>query len=70
MLERPDNAAMVRFNVLGRHVMHLVDFRQPAPWHLPADRIPELNSNLRGLVVIVARRGGCQSIGCANRNSP
>jgi len=56
MLEQPDNAAMVRFNVLGRHVMDIIDLREAGPWHFPAERIPELNSKLRGSVVIVARR--------------
>jgi hypothetical protein len=54
MFQQPDNAAIVRFNVLGRHVMDLL--RQAGPWQVPADRIPELNSKLRGSVVIVARR--------------
>jgi hypothetical protein len=57
LLEDADSAALVRFNVLGRNAMHLMDdFRHPGPWHIPSDRIAELNCNLRGSVVIVARR--------------
>jgi hypothetical protein len=59
MLQDPDSAALVRFNVLGRAFMSLVDdLRCGGPWDMPSDRIPELNSNLRGSMVIVARRGG------------
>jgi hypothetical protein len=57
LLEDPDCAALVRFNVLGRNAMHLMDdFRNAGPWHIPSDRIAELNRNLRGSVAIVARR--------------
>jgi hypothetical protein len=56
MFEQPDHAALVRFNVLGRHIMELADLPHGGPWHFPADRIPELNRSLRGSVVIVARR--------------
>lgn len=59
MQQDPDSAALVRFNVLGRAFMALVDdLRRGGPWDLPRDRIPELNRNLRGAVVIVARRDG------------
>jgi hypothetical protein len=56
MLENPDTAAVVRFNVGGRDVMDFIDHKQPGPWHVSAERISELNRNLRGVVVIVARR--------------
>jgi hypothetical protein len=57
MLEQPDSAALVRFNVFGQAAMNLMgDIRHAGPWRIPADRIPELNRNLRGSVVIVARR--------------
>jgi hypothetical protein len=56
MFNKPDHAAVVRFNVLGRHVMEFIERRHAGPWHVPAERIPELNRNLRGSVVIVARR--------------
>lgn len=56
MLENPDAAALVRFNVGGRHVMDFMDLRHDGPWHVAAERITELNRNLRGAVVIVARR--------------
>jgi len=55
MLEYPNSAALVRFNVLGKHMMDFIDLRR-GPWHVPAERIGELNKNLRGSVVIVARR--------------
>ncbi|HEY6258913.1 MAG TPA: hypothetical protein VIY51_24315 [Xanthobacteraceae bacterium] len=59
MREDPDSAALVRFNLLGRDAMPLMDdFRNAGPWHIPRDRIPELNRSLRGAVVIVARRDG------------
>jgi hypothetical protein len=59
LLEQPDSAALVRFNMMGRAAMHLMDdIRHAGPWHIPADRIPELNRNLRGPIVIVARRDG------------
>ncbi len=57
LLENSDSVALVQFNVLGRNAMHLMDdFRHAGPWHIPSDRIAELNRNLRGSVVIVARR--------------
>jgi hypothetical protein len=56
LVEKPDHTAVVRFNVLGRHIMELADLRDGGPWHFPADRIPELNRSLRGSVRIVARR--------------
>jgi hypothetical protein len=58
LLESPDNAAVVRFNVLGRHVMDMIDLQRErgGPWHVQAEQIRELNRNLRGSIVIVARR--------------
>jgi hypothetical protein len=52
----PGNVAIVRFNILGRHVMDFVDLRHAGPWDVPAKRIPEINRSLRGSVVVVARR--------------
>jgi hypothetical protein len=57
MLGDPDNVAVVRFNMLGRHAMNFIDLRR-GPWELSAGRIAEFNSLLRGSVVIVARRDG------------
>jgi hypothetical protein len=56
MLESPDSTAVARFNVLGRNVRDLIDLRHGGPWHVQAERIGELNRNLRGSIVIVARR--------------
>jgi hypothetical protein len=56
MLEKPDSAAVARFNVLGRNVRDFIDLRHSGPWHVQAERISELNKHLRGLIVIVARR--------------
>lgn len=56
MLENPDSTAVVRFNVLGQYVMDLMDHQHGGPFHVPAERIHELNRNLRGSIVIVARR--------------
>lgn len=56
LFENPDTAAVVRFNILGREAMNLVDLKNAGPWQVRADRIGELNKFLRGSVVIVARR--------------
>lgn len=56
MLEHPDSTAVVRFNVPGRYVMDLMDHQRGGPFHVPAERIRELNRNLRGSIAIVARR--------------
>jgi hypothetical protein len=57
LLEDPDSAALVRFNVFGRAFLALVDDLRPGgPWQIPGDRVPELNRMLRGSAVIVARR--------------
>jgi hypothetical protein len=57
MLENPDHAAMVRFRVhLRKNVRDLMDLRGAGPWHVPAERIGELNRHLLGSVMIVARR--------------
>jgi hypothetical protein len=59
LLEDPDSAALVRFNVLGRAFVSLVeDLRAGGPWHIPGDRVAELNRTLRGSAAIVARRDG------------
>jgi hypothetical protein len=52
----PGSAAIVRFNVLGRHVMNIIDLRYGGPWDFPSNRISDLNRNLRGSVVVVAHR--------------
>jgi hypothetical protein len=57
MFGDPGSAAVVRFNMLGRDAMNFVDLRR-GPWDLPAGRIAEFNSFLRGSVVIAARRDG------------
>jgi hypothetical protein len=64
MLENPDTAAVVRFNVFGRDVMDFIDHKHAGPWHVSAERISELNRYLRGAVVIVARRNGPVSSEC------
>src|SRR5882757_664874 len=61
MLENPDSAAVVRFNVLGRNVRDLIDLRHGGPQHVQAERIGELNRNLRGSIVIVVRRDNLES---------
>jgi hypothetical protein len=59
MLEDPASVALVRFNLFGRDARPLMnDFSHAGPWHVPRDRVPELNRSLRGSVVIVARRDG------------
>ena len=59
LLEDPDSAALVRFNVLGRAFVSLVeDLRAGGPWHIPGDRVAKLNRTLRGSAVIVAQRDG------------
>ncbi len=57
MDEDADNVALVRFNVAVRRAMSLLgDLRHAGPWHVPRDRIPELNRCLLRSVVIVTRR--------------
>ena len=56
MLENPDSTAVVRFNVVNVLSLDLMDHHHGGPWHVPAERIRELNRNLRGSIVIVARR--------------
>ena len=56
MLENPDSTAVVRFNVPGQYVVDFMDHQHGGPFHVPAERIRELNRNLRGSIVIVARR--------------
>jgi hypothetical protein len=56
MLENPDHAAVVHFNVLGRNVRDFIDLQRGGPWHVQAGLIGELNRHLRGSVVIFARR--------------
>ncbi len=56
MSETPSSAALVRFNVLGRFLVDIFDFRHGGPWTVPGHRIPELNRHLRGSVIIAARR--------------
>jgi hypothetical protein len=68
MREDPDSVALVRFNILGKDATPFMnDFRQPGPWHVQRDRIPDLNANLRGPVVIVARRDPSSSDSHAKR---
>ncbi len=62
MLEDPHSAAVVRFNVLGRAAMHIMGDLRDGSWEVPADRIPDLNKSLRGLIVILARREGTQQV--------
>jgi hypothetical protein len=54
--EDPGAVAFIRFNVLGHHMMNIVDLRTAGPWEVPSDQIPFINQHLRGSVIIVARR--------------
>jgi hypothetical protein len=58
MLGDADSAAVVRFNMFGVDFGKFWDLPRGGPWDLPAGRIAEFNSLLRGSVVIVARRDG------------
>lgn len=55
---QPGGVAVLRFTV-GRlyRLQHIIDSRQRGPWEVPRHKIPELNKQLTGEVVIVARRG-------------
>jgi hypothetical protein len=56
MLDDPDAVALVAFNVFGGIVSGLSDSSSGPPWHMPRERIRELNMHLRRSVVIAARR--------------
>ncbi len=58
MLKDPDSAAVVRFNMPFGDFRKFWDLPRGGPWDLPAGRIAEFNSFLRGSVVIVAKRDG------------
>jgi hypothetical protein len=64
MLENPNTAAVVRFNMSGWDMRDFIDRKQAGPWHVSANRISELNKNLRAAVVIVARRDRPVSSDC------
>jgi hypothetical protein len=56
MLGDLDSVAVGRFNMLGRDFMKFWESQRGGPWHLPAERIAEINRFLRGSVEIVAQR--------------
>lgn len=58
MFGKPDYVAVARFNVRNRHIRDFFESGQDGSWHVPAQRIGELNRHLRGSVAIVARRDG------------
>jgi hypothetical protein len=58
MLKDPDSAAVVRFNMVFGDFRKLWELPRGGPWDLPAGRIAEFNSLLRGSIAIVARRDG------------
>lgn len=58
MLENPDHAAVIGFNVLSRYIRKIIEPGQPGPWRIQAERISELNKHLWGLAMIVVRRDG------------
>jgi hypothetical protein len=55
-LEDPEAVAVVRANVLGRHLHGIVDLRTAGPWNIPSNEIPVLNRHLRGSVTVIATR--------------
>jgi hypothetical protein len=57
LLGEAGSAAIVRFNVLGKHLMNAVDLRDSTTWMMTNDQIAQLNRHIRGLVEVVARRG-------------
>jgi hypothetical protein len=56
MMSKPSSVALVRFNVLGRHLLPFVDLQRAGPWEIPIDRIPELNRYLMGSVNVAIHR--------------
>lgn len=56
MLETRGSAALVRFNASYRTVTDLMGARQGHTRYLQSNRIPDLNRELRGRVVLVMRR--------------
>lgn len=57
LMLNPDHVAVVGFNVIGRYVRNIVK-PGSGPWCIEAERIAELNKNLKGLITIVAHRDG------------
>lgn len=62
MNSKPSSVALVRFNVPGRHLLSIFDFRTGGPWEVPADRVPELNRHLSGSLSIAAHRDGASAV--------
>lgn len=56
LFDDPTVSAIVRFNVLGRHVMDILDPRQAGPWEVPSEQIPQINRHIRGSVIVFAHR--------------
>src|SRR5262249_3079971 len=55
---RPGSVAVLSFTVYGLYAMqHIIDSRQGGPWKVQEDQIPELNTYLKGPLLVVARCG-------------
>jgi len=55
---RPGSVAVLRFTVARLYAIpHIIDSRQDGPWKVQKDQIPELNTYLKGPLVVVARCG-------------
>jgi hypothetical protein len=55
---QPGGVAVLRFTVAGLYAIpHIIDPRQGGPWKVQEDQIPELNTYLKGPLVVVARCG-------------
>jgi hypothetical protein len=70
---QPGGVAVLRFTVAGLYAIpHIIDPRQGGPWKVLEDQIPELNTYLKGPLVVVVR-GSPESVrghGLTNRHLP
>lgn len=54
--EEPDIQAFAQFNLSGRHLVDVCDFRAGGPYQIPATMVPVINCHLTRQVCVVARR--------------
>jgi hypothetical protein len=53
---QPGSVAVLRFTVAGLYAIpHIIDSRRGGPWNVEEHQIPELNTYLKGPLMVVAR---------------